>query len=176
MKRLRQWMFNGLAAASLLLFIASIPLWARSYGSRDRITYNGRYILYGVLSESGNVSFDVGEWIPKKLLTSAPGFAFMTGNVLPGSHGFFFGWHHQIIPVRSIIGGGNWPGNWSSYNFYMPWWFISIAASIFPLAWIIRHLKRGNHSDDGLCSHCGYDMRATPSRCPECGAIPGTSK
>jgi hypothetical protein len=46
----------------------------------------------------------------------------------------------------------------------------SVSAYIAVRRWRAdRAMKRGNI---GLCPRCGYDLRASPDRCPECGTIP----
>jgi hypothetical protein len=52
-------------------------------------------------------------------------------------------------------------------------WPLVIALSLV-LLWVILVIqkRRAADRDGGRCRNCGYDLRATPERCPECGSVP----
>ena len=57
-----------------------------------------------------------------------------------------------------------------------PHWSAVAATMVLPLARLADFPRRRRRARvrAGLCRSCGYDLRATPDRCPECGsAAPG---
>ena len=54
---------------------------------------------------------------------------------------------------------------------YFRFWLISTILGAYPtLAFIRGPLRRYRRRKRGLCVTCGYDLRGSPGRCPECGA------
>jgi hypothetical protein len=64
------------------------------------------------------------------------------------------------------------------WTLVLPFWFLTIAMSIFPMLRcfrLIRERQTRRCIGKGICTKCGYDLRATPTRCPECGTIPASA-
>jgi hypothetical protein len=52
---------------------------------------------------------------------------------------------------------------------HVPAWVPLLLLAVLPLSRLAR-MRKGR---SGVCPACGYDLRATPERCPECGRAAG---
>ena len=179
MELMKRCWFNIMAAFSLLLCAATLGLWVRSYYVMDDLCWSPRFsnasaielnIFRGGMTY-WNLDYLDGPYYPALLYQSVavrelswPGLA----SVYPG--GRFRRWSWAGFEWIQLIGGTR---NWS---IRAPFWIFVLATSIFPLLWFWR---RRRHRRQTLalavhgCLNCGYDLRASKERCPECGtAIP----
>ncbi|HZL35547.1 MAG TPA: hypothetical protein VFC78_09570 [Tepidisphaeraceae bacterium] len=123
----------------------------------------------------------------------------------PGAHCVSWNWHviegrygtvvtalqggcpHPAEVVRTNESVG--PYGVADYDSYSPgmhfwwmrvaYWIIAAASGVLPAARLagmtVGTLNRRRRFRRGRCSFCGYDLRATPARCPECGSVPRTN-
>jgi hypothetical protein len=80
----------------------------------------------------------------------------------------------------AMFGVGGFKLNWSgaadqdsvATGVLLPHWLLVLTFAIAPARWLMarrRSILVHHRLSAGLCLACGYDLRGTPDRCPECG-------
>jgi hypothetical protein len=167
MNRFRRWLFNGCSAFSLALFIATVALYSWSLDWFHATSFAQHSTV--IRSEL----YAIG-WNPGYLQIWRIGPIPLRG-VGPNYDAGMFGWDHGIhYPGIHVV----W---WSAADRYsvrhlwlllsVSFWWIAMAASVLPISWMLINLRSRHGRFRAHCIVCGYDLRATPDRCPECGTI-----
>lgn len=75
---------------------------------------------------------------------------------------------HSIIFVapKAIVRRLHW---WWWYDLDVPVFVTSAVTSVTLALWATFRYLNPRQPPAGICRRCGYDLRATPDRCPECG-------
>lgn len=66
--------------------------------------------------------------------------------------------------------------NAARWQLSIPAWAPVPVAALLPLIALLHYLRSRRRTGQGLCAQCGYDLRGSPGRCPECGTIPAAPK
>jgi hypothetical protein len=173
------------AAASLLLCIATLALWVRSYTFVDRISYTlDRQRWVAILSVRGQLDLCYHE-APLPRSGEAPfpihRFVRITSYCREGTHSVQ-DWAAIMKPsgnARSawFVGFGFLFVDYSLGTSTLraigfPHWSFALLFAVPPALHLSATFRSRRLRHAGHCCACGYDMRATPERCPECGAVP----
>ena len=201
MRRLARHLFTLCSAVSLLLFVASLVFWVRSYRVGDSLAHVGLNTGTKLMSVSGRFMIIRSEGgypgAPREI-----GWNYESHK--PGGYirllrwwerGGIAGFNVAVVEGHSFQEEGNWVGDQKHTSLLResapapqplppgairdrqtfligPHWLLVALATPLPVSRLWRAARARQRRRRGRCPVCGYDLRATPGRCPECGTAP----
>ena len=170
---------------SLLFCLAAAALWVRSAWASDTLRFQRRneetkaYEQYSVRSFNGRgeVTGDCRDYVPRSqypalgpwrvTYTAGPpwlhGSRWLSGDFMLSRRG------QEVMRARpEPLGRVRERSRVLVLHF--PHWAVVLALGTPPtLWWIVPRLRRCLRRRKGLCISCGYDLRGSTDKCPECG-------
>jgi hypothetical protein len=182
MRRIARHLFTIVAALSLVLCAAVCMAWVRSHrlsdyfgwcnagGWREFYSAEGHLVIHVM---SGDYSTSTQQFQPPAYRSEPLRYVQRNwllkvelgenDDTLTSWERGGFAWHER----RNARLGARY------VTAVAPMWSVAALTAVAPLAWTIARLRgyvrARRRSRRGLCVACGYDLRASAQRCPECG-------
>ena len=152
---LRRRLFTGASVLSLILCLATVGLWVRSYWTRDSWgRFSNGICGCQFATNSGRLQWAWDTMMPTRGWLHSAEPASTTDDP-------WFAVHHYDFRPRA-----------ESWFVFVPIALPAILFAVAPVWWLLgRRRTMRRRRKLGVCDRCGYDLRATPNKCPECGRL-----
>ena len=149
-------LLNLLTVLSMVLSLTALALWARSYGRTDAAWVARGGDVFAINSETGRLLLVWGRR-PQPNHADERAWRVSRTNVLL--------W--QQVKRLFVFRTSAAPAGW--WTLQMPHWPVAALGAVLPVMWVRWRRAARRRAAVGLCRRCGYDLRASTDRCPECG-------
>jgi hypothetical protein len=146
-----RWLKSIAVLLSALLCLTAVGLWIRSYLPRQLHVASNRGALVLVQSDCNDAAWET---------YTKNGYGVIEMTQWGDVYQHFLGFAH-VSGTNGFVGGFQ--------AIAIPYWFIVLLTALGPVMVWRRRRQTLRRRQVGQCPGCGYDLRATPDRCPECG-------
>jgi hypothetical protein len=193
---MKRRLFNLLVGVSLLLCVATIILWVRSYGHHhDQVRWNSEITKashqtgFSFESRPGHVIFWYATTDGENLVTPPGGYWYFESvkdtpadvamreenDEKPGLLGVASAHRAGTLPATGGFDRiGSTASSYKEWILSFSYWLLSFLFLLPATFAMAAHRRVIRDRRLQKCLICGYDLRATPNRCPECGTAPKT--
>lgn len=164
---------------SIALALLLLTLWIRSYSVRDYASLRrfrwpdelhargwgvALQLQRGDLSLSFNsADYDLTKW-PDGEVSS------LRATFRPGTHFTHWSVRASRAPAHWLPRFRRLPTRWGTgLHLLLPCWLLQALSLLLPTVALFKSLHRFDLRRAGRCPSCGYDLRSSPTLCPECG-------
>ena len=169
---MRRRLLNVLSVLSLILCLATVGLWVRSYFYMESWAVQSRAVGTAWGASRGQIMLErthavAPHWytpwdgvsarrrsLPIDLSTLRPPAGLVTDFTA-------LGFRYAVVRKPDE----------SRRFFLVPFWAAAAALLALPARRAQLLVRKWRRVPPGFCPRCGYDLRATPDTCPECGAV-----
>jgi len=182
----RRWFANLWFVALIGISVGLAAMWVRSHRQCDVVTHGGRRHLVEVASRSGHVVVLWYRGPASKEGWHGESVGYVRGNpaydgellrpISMASRMSRLGIHESEGDRAGVYWQKGITDPTSNYRYRIivaPYGYAAALPWLLTVIGIVRRIgwqsRRRRWRAAGCCERCGYDLRATPGRCPECG-------